>query len=412
MSESARTRRSWDTQCCVVGGGPAGMMLGYLLARAGVEVTVLEKHGDFFRDFRGDTIHPATTEVMAELGLLEEFLQLPHTEMPELRIGINGQTFSLVDFRRLPTRCKFVAFMPQWDFLNFLAAKAKEYPTFQLNMGTEVTALIQQGNRVVGVRACSPRGEVEVRAKLTVACDGRFSVVRAYAGLSVREFDMPIDVLWFRLPHGQDAPPPTLGYLGGGQIVVTIDRGDYWQCGTIIEKGTFEGVQAEGLDAFRGRLVQAAPFLHTVVDELTSWEQVKLLSVRTDRLDRWYQPGLLCIGDAAHAMSPAGAVGVNYAIADAVATANQLATRLYKGEVEIADLDRVQRRREPAVRRAQAVQRRQTSQLVRLTQSAPPLRVIRLLSRLPLVKQLLGRVIGLGFRPEHIRTSHLLKGRN
>jgi 2-polyprenyl-6-methoxyphenol hydroxylase-like FAD-dependent oxidoreductase len=379
------------------------MMLGYLLARAGVEVTVLEKHADFFRDFRGDTIHPATTDILAELGLLEEFLRLPHTEAPELRLGVNGQTFGLVDFRHLPTRCKFMAFMPQWDFLNFLASQAKQYPTFRLEMNTEATDLLRDGDQVTGVRARTAQGDVEIRADLTVACDGRFSRIREHTDLPVHEFAMPIDVLWFRVPRGQDAPP-TLGYLGGGQIVIAIDRGDYWQCGTIIEKGTLAQVQAAGLVAFRDRVALAAPFLAAGLAALTDWDQVRLLSVRTNRLHRWYQPGLLCIGDAAHAMSPAGAAGVNYAIADAVATANHLAVPLRTGTISIADLHRVQRRREPAVRRAQALQRRQTRQLARLAQTNPPIRLMRLISHTPPVKRLLGRIIGLGFRREHLHS--------
>jgi len=398
--------RSWETGCCVVGGGPAGMMLGYLLARAGIEVTVLEKHGDFFRDFRGDTIHPATTDVLAELGLLEEFLRLPHTEVPELRLGVDGHTYGLVDFRHLPTRCKFMAFMPQWDFLTFLATQAQQrYPAFRLEMSTEATGLLRDddraADRVTGVRARTPDGEVRIHAELTVACDGRFSLVRQHAGLPAREFAVPIDVLWFRLPRGQDAPP-TLGYFGGGQIVLAIDRGDYWQCGTIIAKGTLAQVQAEGLDTFRARIARAAPFLTSGLDTLTDWDQVKLLSVRADRLRRWYHPGLLCIGDAAHAMSPAGAAGINYAIADAVATANHLTTPLRTGTLTVTDLRRVQQRREPPVRRAQALQRRQTRQIARLARANPPLRTIRFLSRATPVKRFLGRIIGLGLRPEHI----------
>lgn len=392
-------------QCCVVGGGPAGMMLGYLLARAGVEVIVLEKHADFFRDFRGDTIHPATTEVLAELNLLEDFLRLPHTEIPELRLGVDGQTYGLVDFQHLPTLCKFMAFMPQWDFLAFLATHAEQYPTFRLEMNTEAIGLLRDddrdGNHVTGVRARTPDGEVCIQAGLTVACDGRSSILREHAGLPSHQFPMPIDVLWFRVPRDQEAPP-TLGYLGGGQIVLAIDRGDYWQCGTIIGKGALAHLQAEGLDTFRSRIARAAPFLADSLNALTDWDCVKLLSVRCDRLRRWYQPGLLFIGDAAHSMSPAGAAGINYAIADAVATANHVTTPLRMGTLSTTDLHHVQRRREPPVRRAQALQRRQTSQLARLAQSKPPLRTIRFLSRATPLKRFLGRIIGLGLRPEHI----------
>jgi 2-polyprenyl-6-methoxyphenol hydroxylase-like FAD-dependent oxidoreductase len=374
------------------------MMLGYLLARAGVEVTVLEKHTDFFRDFRGDTIHPATTDLMAELGLLEEFLALPHTEVPELRLGVDGETYGLVDFSRLPTHCQFMAFMPQWDFLNFLADKAKQYPNFHLEMGAEATDLLWRGATVTGVRV----GDRSVTADLTVACDGRFSPLREKSGLPIREFPMPIDVLWFRVPRDHGAPP-TLGYLGAGQVVLTIDRGEYWQCGAIIAKGTLERVKAAGLAAFRDNIAGAAPFLTEPLIALTDWEQVKLLSVRTNRLRRWHRPGLLCIGDAAHAMSPAGAAGVNYAIADAVATANALAAPLRAGTLTPANLYRLERRRAPAVRRAQAVQRWQTANLVRLAGPHPPVRLIRLLDKLPPIKHLLGRLIGLGFRREHVR---------
>ncbi|WP_423182012.1 FAD-dependent oxidoreductase [Arthrobacter sp. NyZ413] len=384
--------------CCVVGGGPAGMMLGYLLARAGVEVTVIEKHADFFRDFRGDTIHPATTDLMAELGLLEEFMALPHTEVPELSIGVDGKVYGLVDFSRLPTRCRFMAFMPQWDFLNFLAEKSKQYPNFRLSMSSEATDLLWRGGTVTGVRL----GDRCITADLTVACDGRFSVLREASGLPVREFPMPVDVLWFRVPRRLGAAP-TLGYLGGGQVVLTIDRGEYWQCGAIIGKGTIGQVRDAGLDAFRKSIASAAPFLAEPLATLLDWEQVKLLSVRANRLRRWYCPGLLCIGDAAHAMAPVGAAGVNYAIADAVATANALVPPLRTGTLTTADLHRVQRRRAPAVRTAQTLQRQQTANLVRLAGPRPPLGLIRAIDKLPPVKHLLGRLIGLGIRREHIR---------
>ena len=392
----------WQAQCCVVGAGPAGMMLGYLLARAGVDVIVLERHGDFLRDFRGDTIHPATTEVMAELGLLDAFLTLPHSEVSELALGIDGRIYGLVDFSRLPTRCRFMAFMPQWDFLSFLAAEAQKHQTFRLCMNADVIDLLRSGERVTGVRASTPEGAVQVRSPLTVACDGRWSVVRERAGLPVRNFAMPFDVLWFRLPRYQGAEA-TLGLVGDGQVVLAIDRGDYWQCGTVIPKDTFEQLRADGLDAFRGRVVRAAPFLEASIGALQSWQQIKLLSVRTDRLRRWYRDGLLCIGDAAHAMSPAGAAGVNYAIADAVATANALAKSLRLDHVQTTNLRRVQRRREPAVRWAQALQRRQNNQLLRLAQRKPPIHLIKLISHLPPIKRLLGRTIGLGIRREHIR---------
>jgi 2-polyprenyl-6-methoxyphenol hydroxylase-like FAD-dependent oxidoreductase len=394
----------WQTTCLVAGGGPAGMMLAYLLARSGVQTILVEKHGDFLRDFRGDTVHPSTTEVMHELGLLDEFLrEVPHQTVEQLSIGFRGQTFDLVDFRHLPTACKYVVFMPQWDFLNFMADKAKRYPSFRLEMNTEATGLLWEGDRITGVTAQARGGPVEIRADLTVACDGRWSIVREQAGLPVTEFPMPIDVLWFRLPRAESAAE-TLGYFGEGQIVIAIKRGEYWQCGTIIDKGGFELMKAEGLPAFRSKIATAAPFLTTGLTALTDWDQVKLLSVRANRLQQWWLPGLLCIGDAAHAMSPVGGIGVNYAIADAVATANSLAGPLLNGQVTNHDLRAVQKRRETPTKIAQRLQGAQTANLARLSKSAPPLWILRLLSHSPPVKRLLGRTMGLGFRREHVRT--------
>ncbi len=395
---------NWKARCLVVGGGPAGMMLGYLLARAGVQTLLVEKHGDFLRDFRGDTVHPSTTELMHELGILDEFLrEVPHQAMDQLGIGFKGQVFNLVDFRHLPTTCKYVVFMPQWDFLNFLADKAKEHSCFRLEMDTEVTGLLREGDRVVGVTAQRADDVVEIRADVTVACDGRWSVIRDQSGLPVKEFPMPIDVLWFRVPRA-GAAPETLGYLGAGQIVIAINRGDYWQCGTIIDKGGFEQVQAEGLPTFRSRVAAAAPFLATSLETLTDWNQVKLLSVRANRLRQWWLPGLLCIGDAAHAMSPVGGIGVNYAIADAVAAANSLAGPLRNGRVDNDDLRAVQKRRQTPTRIAQRLQGAQTANLARLSKTEPPLWTLRLLTHSGPVKRLLGRIMGLGFRREHIRT--------
>jgi 2-polyprenyl-6-methoxyphenol hydroxylase-like FAD-dependent oxidoreductase len=394
----------WKTTCLVVGGGPAGMMLAYLLARSGVQTILAEKHGDFLRDFRGDTVHPSTTELMHELGILDEFLRdVPHQTMNQLGIGFKGQAFDLVDFRHLPTACKYVVFMPQWDFLNFLADKAKRYPAFRLEMNTEVTGLLWDDDRVVGVTAQSASGPLEIHADVTVACDGRWSVLREQSGLPVTEFPMPIDVLWFRLPRA-DSAPETLGYLGAGQIVIAINRGDYWQCGTIIDKGGFEMVKADGLPTFRSRVAAAAPFLTTSLEALTDWDQVKLLSVRANRLRRWWLPGLLCIGDAAHAMSPVGGIGVNYAIADAVAAANSLAGPLQNGRVVDDHLRAVQKRRQTPTKVAQFLQRAQTANLARLSKTDPPLWILRLLTHSAPVKRLLGRTMGLGFRREHIRS--------
>jgi 2-polyprenyl-6-methoxyphenol hydroxylase-like FAD-dependent oxidoreductase len=405
MLQPAQTRSRWEASCCVVGGGPAGMMLGYLLARAGVDVIVLEKHADFFRDFRGDTIHPSTLDLMSELGVLEEFLRLPHTQASQLGVVIGKKTFNLLDFRHLPTRCKFMAMMPQWDFLNFIATKAKRYPMFRLKMNAEVTDVLKRGNKVVGVQAVTEQGEVEVLADLIVACDGRHSTVRRQAGMGVSEFGVTIDVLWFRLPKGADVQQPSLGYIRDGRILLTIDRGDYWQCGSIIPKGEFEEIKAQGLEAFRERIARTAPILRSVVNELTDWEEVKLLSVRMDRLERWYRAGLLCIGDAAHAMSPAGGVGVNYAIQDAVAAANLLATKLRQGDVSLADLRRVQRRREWPVRLMQAMQAIQMATYGRAYRpGADPQRILELFSTFAPFKRIFGRIVGLGFRREHVET--------
>jgi 2-polyprenyl-6-methoxyphenol hydroxylase-like FAD-dependent oxidoreductase len=395
----------WKTTCLVAGGGPAGMMLGYLLARSGVQTILVEKHGDFIRDFRGDTVHPSTTELLHELGILEEFLRdVPHQAMDQLGIGVNGQAFDLIDFRRLPTACKYVVLAPQWDFLNFLADKASHYPSFRLEMNTEVTGLLREDDRVVGVTAQTANGPLEIRADVTVACDGRWSVIRERSGLPVTEFPMPIDVLWFRLPR-TDSAPETLGYIGNGQIVIAIDRGEYWQCGAIIDKGGFERVRADGLPEFRFKIASAAPFLATSLDSLADWDQVKLLSVCANRMRKWWLPGLLFIGDAAHAMSPVGGIGVNYAIADAVAAANALAGPLRTGTLGDDDLRAVQKRRETPTKLAQTLQRAQTANLARLRNTQPPLWTLRLLSHIGPVKRLLGRTVGLGLRREHIRTA-------
>jgi 2-polyprenyl-6-methoxyphenol hydroxylase-like FAD-dependent oxidoreductase len=394
----------WQTTCLVAGGGPAGMMLAYLLARSGVQTILVEKHGDFLRDFRGDTVHPSTTDLMHELGLLDEFLrQVPHETMEQLGIGFKGRTVDLIDFRHLPTACKYVVFMPQWDFLNFMANQAKQYPSFRLEMNTEVTGLRRDGDRVIGVTAKAGGDLIEIRADVTVGCDGRWSVIREQSGLPLNEFPMPIDVLWFRLPRAESAPE-TLGYLGEGQIIIAINRGEYWQCGTIIDKGSFERMKAEGLLAFRSRVAAAAPFLTTGLTALTDWDQVKLLSVRANRLRKWWLPGLLCVGDAAHAMSPVGGIGVNYAIADAVAAANSLAAPLKNGRVGDDDLCAVQKRRQAPTKIAQWLQRAQTANLASMSKSDPPLWIFRLLSHSPPVKRLLGRTVGLGFRREHVHT--------
>src|SRR5436190_3962079 len=345
-----------ETRCVIVGGGPAGIMAGYLLARAGVPVIVLEKHADFFRDFRGDTIHPSTLELMHELGLLEEFLKQPHQEVRELLGVINGEIVPIADFAKLPTRCKFIAFMPQWDFLNFLSAHAKRFPSFRLLMQHEVVDLIFENDRVTGVRAKTPRGEVEVHSDLVIGADGRHSTIHARAGFTEREFGVPIDVLWMRISKKQDDPQQSLGFFQHGKLLVLLDRGDYWQCGFVIPKRGFAEIKTRGLGQFQNDIVKFAGFLRDRVAELDDCSKIKLLTVQINRLRDWCSDGLLCIGDSAHAMSPAGGVGINLAIQDAVATVNLLAEKLRTGPVSVDDLRKVQARREWPTRLIQAMQ--------------------------------------------------------
>jgi 2-polyprenyl-6-methoxyphenol hydroxylase-like FAD-dependent oxidoreductase len=396
------------TRCCIAGGGPAGMMLGFLLARAGIDVVVLEKHRDFLRDFRGDTIHPSTLEIMAELGLLDEFLKLPHEEARTLGGAFGGLQFNFADFSHLPTRCKFIAMMPQWDFLNFLAEHAKRYPGFRLRMEAAAVDLIEDAGRVTGVRAATPDGPLDIRAELVVGCDGRHSTVRAKAGMTVEELGAPMDVLWFRLPRLASDPDQSMGRFDAGRIFVLIDRGDYWQCAYVIPKGSFEEVRRAGLDAFRAGLVQGVPQFADRVGELKDWDRIKLLTVAVDRLTTWHRPGLLCIGDAAHAMSPIGGVGINLAVQDAVAAANLLWEPLSRGRVSEDDLARVQRRREFPTRVTQAIQvflqNRVISRALAAKGSLPVPLAIRLLARFPILRRIPARLLGLGVRPEHVRT--------
>lgn len=396
-------------RCAVAGGGPAGVMLGLLLARAGVDVVVLEKHADFLRDFRGDTIHPSTLEVLHELGLLETFLRRPHQEAARLGGVVGGVEFSFADFSHLPTRCRFIAFMPQWDFLDFLAGEARAYPTFRLLMNAEVVDLIESDGRVCGVRASTPDGPLEVRAGLTVGADGRRSTVRARAGLRVIDVGAPIDVLWLRLPRRPGDPALPLGRFDRGHVLVMIDRGDYWQCGDVIPKGGYDALRARGFDAFRRDLVEVAPLLADRVDTLKGWDDVKLLTVTVDRLERWHRPGLLCIGDAAHAMSPVGGVGINLAIQDAVAAANLLAGPLRAGApADDALLRRVQRRRGWPTRLTQRlqvlIQNRVLGRVLGAKGPFKPPWPVRLLQHWPFLRRIPARVIGIGFRPEHVRT--------
>ncbi len=407
MTQRQQTSQVINTRCCLVGGGPAGMMLGFLLARSGVEVVVLEKHGDFLRDFRGDTIHPSTLELLSELGLLDEFLRLPHQELRSIQATVGGQTVPLADFTHLPTRCTFIAFMPQWDFLNFLADKAKQYPTFHLHMQTEATDLVQENGKVVGVRATTQTGELVIKADLVVGTDGRKSIIREKAELAVQDFGVPIDVLWMRIRKDPALGEMSLGYLNAGKFMVLIDRHDYFQCGFIIPKGQYEAVKQRGIVALQNDIRTLAPFVGDYVKELTSWAQISLLTVKIDRLQQWYKPGLLCIGDAAHAMSPAGGVGVNLAIQDAVATANQLTHSLQCGPVSMNELARIQRRRQWPVRLIQAgqifIHQRIVSPSSQKSTALPPF-MLWLLRKLPILRRIPAYLVGIGPRPEHIRT--------
>jgi 2-polyprenyl-6-methoxyphenol hydroxylase-like FAD-dependent oxidoreductase len=399
--------REVSVRCCIAGGGPAGMMLGLLLARAGIAVLVLEKHADFLRDFRGDTIHPSTLEVMHELGILEEFLQRPHQEVRTLGAQIGDAFLQVADFEHLPTHCRFVALMPQWDFLNFIAEQAKRYPGFQLEMEAEATALIEEGGLVTGLRAETPRGDLVVRADLVVGADGRHSTVREKAGLEISDFGAPMDVLWMRLSRRPTDPGQTLGRVDAGRIFVMLNREDYWQCAYVIPKGGFDQIRLDGLEAFRGEIERLAPYLSDRVSELGDWSDIKLLTVAVDRLRVWHRPGLLCIGDAAHAMSPIGGVGINLAIQDAVAAANILAPRLLQGTVNEDDLRAVQRRREFPTRATQKlqlfVQNRVIGQVLQGTGKLSPPLAVRLLAQWPLLRRIPARLIGLGFRPEHVK---------
>ena len=396
--------------CVIAGGGPAGMMLGLLLARAGVQVTVLEKHADFFRDFRGDTVHPSTLEILYELGVLEAFLRLPHSKVRTLTGQIGETTLRLVDFSHLPVHCKFLVLMPQWDFLNFLAGQARGYPSFRLEMQAEVTGLVVHVEKVVAVRARTPGGERELRADLVIAADGRDSHVRAAAGLEAIDFGAPMDVLWMRLSRQPGDPEQLFGRVDFGRIFVMLDRGDYWQCGLVIKKGGFAEIRQRGIEALRADIVQLNPFLRDRVSELRTWDDVKLLTVQVNRLRQWYRPGLLCIGDAAHAMSPIGGVGINLAIQDAVAAANILVPEFRRGSsIPIAALRRVQRRRELPTRitqRAQLIIQNNVIKRVlgRPGRMQPPL-VVRAVGRFPLLQRIPARLVGLGFRREHVITS-------
>ncbi|HEX3672468.1 MAG TPA: FAD-dependent oxidoreductase [Candidatus Cybelea sp.] len=402
-------QRQLSTGVCIVGGGPCGVMLGVLLARAGVDVTVLEKHQDFFRDFRGDTVHPSTLQLLYELGWLDDFLAMPHNEIHNVSASIAGETVQLADLSHLPTHCKFVALMPQWDFLNFLAAHGRRYPTFHLMMQADGTGLMESDGRVTGVRATTPNGEIEIAANLVVGADGRHSTIRTLAGFTVENLGAPMDVLWMRIPKHAGDPVRQLGTVTTGRLLVMLDRDDYWQCAYIIRKGGFDELKAAGIGALQRALVEMIPVLADRVALLDDWSKVSMLEVRVDRIERWHRPGLLCIGDAAHAMSPIGGIGINLAIQDAVATANILAKPLHDGEaLSDSDLQRVQDRRMFPTRVTQAfqvfIQDKAIDPLLRGAQvSAPPL-PLRLLNEFSRLRRLPARIIGMGVRPEHVHT--------
>jgi 2-polyprenyl-6-methoxyphenol hydroxylase-like FAD-dependent oxidoreductase len=398
-----------QTRCCIAGGGPAGMIAGFLLARAGVDVVVLEKHADFLRDFRGDTIHPSTLELMHELGILQDFLKRPHQELPQIGAQVEEFAVTIADFSHLPTQCKFIALMPQWDFLNFIAGKGQAWPNFHLRMQAEVTGLIEENGKIVGVRAKTPSGSLEVRARLTIGADGRHSIVRQKAGFKVIDLGAPIDVLWMRLSRQPGDPNQTLGRFHAGKILVMLNRDEYWQCAYVIAKGSFEIIQQKGLQGFRDDLASIAPFLRERTAELQQWSDVKLLSVAVDHLEQWSREGLLCIGDSAHAMSPIGGVGINLAIQDAVAAANFLAQPLLQDNLTEETLRKVQERREFPTRTTQRIQvfahkRFLSPALAHRTPIRGLPLPLKLLRQFPLLRRIPARMIGIGFRPEHVHT--------
>lgn len=408
ISDDSPAVRRIETTVAIAGGGPAGMMLGLLLARAGIDVTVIEKHGDFLRDFRGDTIHPSTLEVIEQLGFIKEFLELPHTKAKKLHAQIGDDTITIADFSWLPVKNRFIAFMPQWDFLNFLAGKAGQYENFRLLMNAPVTDLTIKDGRVCGLQVSTPEGDVVINSPLVIGADGRNSIVREKAGLQIERFGVPTEVLWMRLSKQVGDPAETMGHAGPRQGLVLIDRGDYWQCGFVVRKGTFADLRQKGIEALRDAISTVSPLPKERLLELASWDDVHLLTVRIDRLKRWWRSGLLCIGDAAHAMSPIGGVGVNLAIQDAVATANILTPALReKGRVTDNDLAAVEARRSFPTKATQKLQlmmrsRRKPKKTDDRPSSGPP-GFVRAIMRFPLLAHLAGRLIGLGFRREKLK---------
>ena len=399
---------SLTTQCCIAGGGPAGMMLGFLLARAGVRVVVLEKHADFLRDFRGDTVHPSTLELIYELGLLDEFLKLPHRTVDRLSLQVGNQRVRLIDLTHLPTQCKFIALMPQWDFLNFLAAHGRRYGQFDLRMRAEATDLIERTDQVAGVRVKTPDGELTVEADLVVGCDGRHSTIREKAGLQSDDYGAPMDALWFRVTRRDSDGADVFGHIEAGALLVMLDRGDYWQCAFVIPKGGIDRVKADGIEAFRSRVVALSPFLADRVGELKSFDDIKLLSVTVNRLRQWWRPGLICIGDAAHAMSPIGGVGINIAVQDAVAAANRLAAPLKAGTMTSGHLQAIQARRDFPARMTQKIQLTMQNRIIgpalRATREPKPPLLLKLFDAFPVLRRIPARLLAIGIQPEHVQT--------
>lgn len=403
------TETTLHTTCCIAGGGPAGMMAGFLLARAGIEVVVLEKHKDFFRDFRGDTIHPSTFELMHELGMLEEFLQLPHQEVTEIGAHFNNQFFRMADFSHLNVAKPALGFMPQWEFLNFLRQKAERYKNFHLLMEANAQKLLKENERVVGVEVETPGGRKNIFAKLVIACDGRTSVLRQEAKLKVIDYGVPIDVLWFKLSRQSTDSKAAFGFFNGGKLMVLLNRNEYWQCGYVIPKGGFASVRQKDLASFRAEISVAVPFLKERTEELIDWDQIKLLNVAVDRLEKWYCDGLICIGDAAHAMSPVGGVGINLALQDAVAAANILYPVL-KEKISPGNdvLEQIQKRREPPTKSTQrlqlTIQNNFLSRRLKENRNMPPPLMLRLFNRFKILRRIPARLIGIGMRAEHIQT--------
>ncbi len=406
-SGSNKSGQTLAVQCCVVGGGPAGMMLGYLLGRAGIKTVVLEKHADFFRDFRGDTVHPSTMKVMQELGLLEDFLKVPHDEVVQMNGVIGTTSIRLADMSRLDTPCRFIAFMPQWDFLNFIDEKGKRFAKLSVMKNAEAVELVKVGDRITGIVAKTDNGPLRITADLTVACDGRHSLMRDQANMSVEDIGAPMDVLWFRVGKPAGSTDSVFARLQAGQMMVMLDRKEYWQCAYVIAKNGYEAVRAKGLDAFRANIVKLAPIVRETIGDVKTWDDVKLLSVKIDRLTAWARPGFLCIGDAAHAMSPVGGVGVNLAVQDAVATANLLYDKFGTTGPSLADLNRIQARREFPVKATQAIQVFVQNNLINRAisdaQFKPPL-LMKIVNVFPWLQGLTARAIGIGVRPEHVHS--------